>query len=254
MITEITMNDVASYKHPINIKGLRQLNLFFGLNGVGKTVLTQYIDNHNEHIDNFKQCKINFSKNRSAPDIFVYNQDFVEQNFFIIDQQKSIFTLDKDNKNAEEAIIDARNKIDTLQLKKNPLESKILSLKESKENLQNKLKDKIWEEKLIHEKTSLKNFFTGYMKKELLFENILNSTPANIDIDHIFIEVNKIKVNFDELNSKDVQKNLYTLSSITILIFWKLTPSSLRRSQDPTIVIYPNWLLSWVMLVGLLKE
>ena len=56
MITKITMNDVASYKAPTTLETDKKVNLIYGLNGTGKSVLSSYL--YEKGNTGFSSCNI----------------------------------------------------------------------------------------------------------------------------------------------------------------------------------------------------
>ena len=62
MIKKITLNNIATYKQETTLETDKKINLIYGLNGTGKTTLSNYLASLNEEqetFDNeFKDCKI----------------------------------------------------------------------------------------------------------------------------------------------------------------------------------------------------
>ena len=59
MITKITLNNVASYKAETTLETDKKVNFIYGLNGTGKTTLSNYLAslNKEEHCD-FGHCSV----------------------------------------------------------------------------------------------------------------------------------------------------------------------------------------------------
>ncbi|GEK47536.1 hypothetical protein HPA02_18190 [Bisbaumannia pacifica] len=99
MITEIHMDSVASFKKPASLVTDKKINLVYGLNGVGKSTISNFL--YAPEDARFAQC-------RKVPDqtdpVLVYNQRFIQDNFFVANSLKGIFSLSKENKDAEEKI------------------------------------------------------------------------------------------------------------------------------------------------------
>lgn len=114
MITKISISKVASYKTPANLETDRKVNLIYGLNGTGKTTLSNFLYN-TEHSD-YSECSI---EGLNGEDILVYNQRFIHDYFYQPDNLKGIFTLSKENKEAEEKIKAAQDEIKRLETEKN---------------------------------------------------------------------------------------------------------------------------------------
>lgn len=209
MIKEITMNGVASYKQPVLISGLKKFNLFFGLNGTGKTTLSQYLASHHASPETFSQCSLTMAQLNQPPEILVYNQDFIEENFLVADQQKGIFSLDKSNTQALKAIEDARAAIHMLNAQKQSFLNQATQFIEAEDAAKNTLTDAVWEEKKTHERSPvfkdicMKGFLTP---KTAFTSKILESKPSEIEPDAIPMEFNKIRSELEELSAADVQK------------------------------------------------
>ncbi|WP_109843123.1 AAA family ATPase [Aggregatibacter aphrophilus] len=92
MITEICMKNVASFKQA-TLNTDKRINLIYGLNGVGKSTISNYFYDVNQPC--FSNCS--HSSTSQAP-ILVYNQKFIHDNFFVQDSLKGIFSLSKKTK------------------------------------------------------------------------------------------------------------------------------------------------------------
>ena len=79
------------------------MNLIYGLNGTGKSTLSDYLLKSSD--SKFKDCAIEGLSNDD--EILVYNQSFIRENFFESESLKGIFTLSKKNKEAETKIANA---------------------------------------------------------------------------------------------------------------------------------------------------
>jgi len=150
MITKISIKNVASYgENPAILETSKKVNLIYGLNGAGKTVLSNFLaDKDNQ---DFSNCSIEGLGNEK---ILVYNQNFVENNFYLKDTQKGIFTLSSKNKIVDEKIESAKKKIGELQLELDNKEKNTglnvdLSKKQTEiSNLFERSRSKIWEIKI----------------------------------------------------------------------------------------------------------
>ncbi|MGB2304251.1 MAG: AAA family ATPase, partial [Candidatus Puniceispirillales bacterium] len=88
MINEIKISDVASYSDKGVIIKPEKINYLFGANGVGKTTISRVINAPQD--GNHKNCTVSWSNDQPL-DVFVYNRDFIEENFD--SQIDGIFTL-----------------------------------------------------------------------------------------------------------------------------------------------------------------
>lgn len=137
MITKIDLNKVASYKSQATLETDKALNLIYGLNGTGKSTLSNYLLKRTD--EKFKDCSvIGLDENH---EILVYNQTFIQENFFESDSLKGIFTLSKENKEAITKISNAQKeivKLDEEKIKKTKeLETEKTSINKKLENAKN---------------------------------------------------------------------------------------------------------------------
>lgn len=206
MITAIRMNGVASYKQPVDISGLKKFNLFYGLNGAGKTTLTEFLASHSKNLQKFAQCSLTMSS-LEAPEILVYNQNFVEENFHETEHQKGIFSLDKTNTVALNAIAEAHSALKTLEVQKKSFLDRISKLTLDEETAKNTLTETVWEDKKVHERTILRDCMKNFLKPKAAFTNkILESAPNAADLETIPAEFEKLRTELEELSSADIQK------------------------------------------------
>lgn len=176
MITKINLNKVASYKSQTTLETDKKVNLIYGLNGTGKSTLSDYL--HQRADEKYKNCSIEGLDDNH--EILVYNQTFIQETFFEVENLKGIFTLSKENKEAETKITNARKEIERLEaenaLKNQELESEKfdINLKEvAKKNTVWKIKtdysggDRVLEfclDKLMGSKDSLYNHIVSLNK------------------------------------------------------------------------------------------
>jgi wobble nucleotide-excising tRNase len=106
MTIKITMSAVASYKAPTCFESDKKVTLIYGLNGTGKSTLSNFFSNPAAPI--YSNCR---SSGLEDAQVHVYNTNFVKDNFYEMDKIKGIFTLSKSNKVAEESLKDKRAEI-----------------------------------------------------------------------------------------------------------------------------------------------
>lgn len=105
MITEIHMEAVASFKQATSLVTDKKINLIYGLNGTGKSTISNFLYEPNNSA--FSLCK---KVSASPVPVLVYNQNFIRDNFYVADSLQGIFSLSKENKEAEQKIADATKK------------------------------------------------------------------------------------------------------------------------------------------------
>lgn len=190
MISSITLKNVASYSES-TLTTDKKVNLIYGLNGTGKSTLSNYL--YNPQDDKYKDCSF---KPAAEYEILVYNQKFVEDNFSI--DLNGIFTLSTENKQAENKINKINKDIKGLNLDKETIKTKINRIKSeinsAIEKSKNTLTEKFWKETAPYrENHPLKFCLDGFHgSKDKLYEaltegkfNKKSTTKPEITIDDL---------------------------------------------------------------------
>lgn len=195
MIKKITLNQVASYKKSTVLETDKKVNLVYGLNGTGKSVLSDFLSNHED--DRFKNCFIEGLNDNK--ELLVYNHAFIQDNFFESENLKGIFTLSKENKEAETKILNAEKEIDRIdkdKIEKNKeLEIENTAITKKTENI----KKVIWQIKTDYSGGDrvLEFCLDGYKgSKGTLFDHIVGlikpTEKPQKNIDDLKIEIQAI--------------------------------------------------------------
>ncbi|MCP4992054.1 MAG: AAA family ATPase [Colwellia sp.] len=119
MITEITLDGVASYKKKVTLTTDRKVNIIYGLNGSGKSTFSNYF--YDRDNSKYNQC----SHSVGDASILVYNQSFIKENFYDKDSLNGIFSLSKENKDAKEKVEAVTVEIEKLAKDKEALQKSI---------------------------------------------------------------------------------------------------------------------------------
>ena len=217
MISRITIDNVTSYKEPVRIETNSKVNLFYGLNGSGKTTISNYLSSLG--YEEFRDCSVEgFDESRHK--ILVYNQKFVTDNFHESDAQQGIFTLARENKEAVKIIKEAEsqkqellNKIsgeDGLEQQKR-LNSQEMARKVAE------VQDKVWEIRTndtdggsIFGKAGFLDGLKGDKKR--LFEHLLGIEVCGANIR----ELDEIKNNLEELGEGAKERALVMKVNINL--------------------------------------
>ena len=177
-----------------------------------KTVFSNYLKNLEDQ--KFSNCLINgFDPDRQK--ILVYNQRFVEENFYESEKQKGIFTLTQDNAVALKNIRDAEKEKEKLLEKLHNEEdgySKQYSKKQKEiEELQKNTKDKTWGIKTKYTGGDrifdLACFLDGFKNsQDVLFNHIKGYSLIEIDktIPDIKNELSEINNNVSKIEKSNV--------------------------------------------------
>ncbi len=236
MISQLTINGIASYKQSTAINNLKQVNLFYGLNGTGKTTLTQYLAKQGESVGKFQNCSLTLQSSTPKPEILVYNPDFVKENFLSTDPLKGIFTLDKANAEAETAINNARAIIKQIENEKIP-HSKTIEINGATEKSdKDSLIKAVWVEKATYENSAMRTCLEGFMgSKDAFLNKILLTQASDLGIDKINQELTNIQAELEELDKDSVEKRpLHQLfdNNITSVELDKIFEERIVGSKD----------------------
>lgn len=71
MINIITIKGPASYKEKTILETQQNVNLIYGLNGAGKSILSKFLSNYKE--ERYHECSIEAKINEEVEGILVYN-------------------------------------------------------------------------------------------------------------------------------------------------------------------------------------
>lgn len=249
MIKSITMKNAGSYKEETKLYLNTPITLIYGNNGAGKTLLSNYLYDINNDI--YKECSID-GLDTINDNILVYNQKFIEENFYVNKQQKGIFTLSKENKEINEKI----EKLEEILLIKNKEKTLIEQDKtvldnELETNIKN-IREDIYQFKKTYANNSnnvFKDFFNGIHMKDEFLDYILN---LNIMEDNSTVEELekqlKTLTNYKEIdlvNINEISNILDTLNNIeSNKIFNEIIVGSDNAVYSPVINMLDN--LEWV--------
>lgn len=136
MITNIVLDNVASYRSKTELKTEKKVNIIYGLNGSGKSTFSNYF--YNSENTKYQQC----SHIGTHETVLVYNQKFIQDNFYAKDTLNGIFSLSKENKEEKEKVEEITLELDKISQDKKQLQKDIDELRskiaQAKENAQNK--------------------------------------------------------------------------------------------------------------------
>ena len=201
MINEITISGVASYKNEATLETDKNINLIYGINGSGKSTFSEYLRKR-ANVE-YVECSIEPVINDDEEEIFVYNENYVEEVFYNSDYQKGVFSLSKEN-------VDARKKIDSANATLQKLYVDNQKLKDGKKteelaytSTKSRYIDYIWKVKTQYTGGDrvLDFCFAGLKgSKETLFHHVINvnllPNASTEDIDQIkkeIIQLNQYK-------------------------------------------------------------
>lgn len=173
MITKINISKVSSYISPTTLETDKTINLIYGLNGTGKSTLSDYLLKRTD--EKYNNCSIEGLDEEC--DILVYNQTFIRETFFESENLKGIFTLSKENKEAETKISNASKEIEKLEKELGKQSKKLESEKTLISQKLERAKKTIWKIKTDYSGGDrvLEFCLDGYKgSKDSLFNHILS--------------------------------------------------------------------------------
>lgn len=172
MISKISLNEVASYKCLTSLETDKKVNLIYGLNGTGKSTLSNFLYKPAE--SKYKKCSIDGLDDNH--EVLVYNQTFIHENFFEAESLRGIFTLSKENKEAESKIASAQKEIEKLEVERGVKIRELETEKLAINNKQDIAKNTVWKIKTDYSGGDrvLEFCLDGYKgSKDSLFNHIL---------------------------------------------------------------------------------
>lgn len=139
MITNIVLNNVASYRSRTELKTEKKVNIIYGLNGSGKSTFSNYF--YNSENTKYQQC----SHISTDDTVLVYNQKFIQDNFYAKDTLNGIFSLSKENKEAKEKVEEITLELDEISKNKQQLQKDIGVLRSKIDQAKEIAQNKTWE-------------------------------------------------------------------------------------------------------------
>lgn len=179
MINKIHMKNVASYKNETILQTDKKTNLVYGLNGTGKSTLSNFLYNINDPL--YSECQIDGLLNTDR--LLVYNQQFIRDNFYETEDIQGIFTLSKENKAVKLIIENANKSVKQLLKQQANIGKDITDLQEKYKKQLGEYQKEVWKIKTQYTGGDrvLEYCLEGLKgKKEALFEYIV-SLPKSED-------------------------------------------------------------------------
>jgi wobble nucleotide-excising tRNase len=139
MITQINLGDVASYRNTTILNTDKKVNIIYGLNGTGKSTFSNYFYAPDD--TKYKVC----SHTNDGCKVLVYNQRFIQDNFYSKDSINGIFSLSKENKEAKERVEQLGKDIDQLTEKSKSYQVDIDKEGETLKKATDTAEKKVWE-------------------------------------------------------------------------------------------------------------
>ncbi|RSO15883.1 hypothetical protein EA762_15940 [Acinetobacter pittii] len=204
MIRLINLKNVASYKSNATLETDKKINLIYGLNGAGKSTFSNFL--HQRIDPKYKDCSIDGLEDDH--EVLVYNQAFIQENFFEVENLKGIFTLSKENKEAETKISNALKEIKKIQDEIGKQKSELEDEKRTIVQEQNAAKETVWKIKNDYSGGDrvLEFCLDGYKgSKDNLFNYLLGLSKPNIKPQK---SIDDLKNDFQSISGDNPQKYL----------------------------------------------
>lgn len=175
MIERITIQKVASCFDDtgIEINNLEKVNYIYGANGSGKTSISRIIKNP----DSFPHCNVDW-KDGTEIKTYVYNKQFVEENFHRNKDLKGIFTLGSESYEIQENIKTKKDEIDKLKNDIKHLAEKLNTKTEEVEKNELDYETNCWKLKLKYQ-AEFKQAFEGFMGSKRVFKEKCKMESGN---------------------------------------------------------------------------
>lgn len=187
MITNIKLQNIATYTHSVEINDLKKINFIYGSNGTGKTVLSNFLYN-STNLD-FPDCTKKW-ENDVELETLVYNKKFREE-YFGKGKLNGVFTLGKATKEEIETINTNKEELKNLKEQYVKRKSSLDTENEKKESKILTFKEKIWKSIFQKHKTHFKEAFIGSMKsKDAFYSRIIKEFKNN---NEPLLEINVLK-------------------------------------------------------------
>ena len=208
MITKISMKNVASYKDETTLETNKRINLIYGLNGAGKTQISKFLANQED--ENFKDCNI---EGLSNEEILVYNQDFIEKNFYDTDKQQGIFTLSEENISVKQEIENLQKELMELKSSQDEIKRELEEKQKGIEKIESDFKESIWKIKQNHS-DNFKDFFEGKMGSKESFLKFIEPKIKEVLSPNSNLEELKKQYNILTDTSQARLENIHEISNV----------------------------------------
>jgi wobble nucleotide-excising tRNase len=211
MIESISISRVATYDETgIQIDNLKPINFIYGVNGTGKTVLSNFLQNPNELVFEYSSTKW---KGDLPIKVLVYNKAFRDKNFGK-GKTAGIFTLGQATTEEIKAIEEMALRLSDIQSQIVKKKGTLVSQTEAKATYEEEFKELAWSEIYKLYEVEFKEAFSGVMKKQLFKEKLLTEDKQNKStlqtIDRLREKAKtifgEVPVSLDELSTVDFNR------------------------------------------------
>lgn len=143
MITKIVLDGPATFSKRCELTIDKKVNLFYGLNGTGKSTICRLLRNPAD--TEFTKCSVNIA---AKSKLFVYNQDFLEENFYQSETLPGVFSLSRANKEAEAEIAGIKRELEKAQQTRLEHVAEFAKLSDEADIVKSRAENALWQIKL----------------------------------------------------------------------------------------------------------
>ncbi|WP_417884524.1 AAA family ATPase [Vibrio rumoiensis] len=218
----ISLKGVTSYhpSEPEVIDISKQNTFIFGLNGTGKSTISNFL--YAPQQQRFTGSNLNIEGDYTA---IVYNQAFVDDNFVHSSIQEGVFTLSEDNAALEVRITEKTRLREQLAEAYRDIKNKISDAGQAKKDIVSSTIEEVFKQKHAIEKTSLNTFLTGFKRKVNFYDQVKKQKGNASD------SIDSLDSEYQSLTQNDkAQPNLVTLPSPP-----KITDEQVALLSEPIV-------------------
>jgi wobble nucleotide-excising tRNase len=197
MISRIVMDQVACFREATHLVTDKRVNLLYGLNGTGKSTISDFL--YDPDVARYASCRL---ESDDDDDIFVYNRSFINDFFYESSDLPGVFTLSKENTDAERRIEASEQIISDLRTKLSDTTQTLENLDARLEARRDRAVDAVWQIKTRYSGGDrvLEYCLTGLMgRKEALFSHLLSiekpSEEPHDSVESLKTEVESLREN-----------------------------------------------------------
>lgn len=162
MINEICIKSCTPYDDlGANISNCKKVNFIYGANGSGKTTISEYLRTYEIKSDRYKFCQIKWDSSEKTP-IYVYNRQFLQNNFKNEVGIPGVFTLGEDSIEDIDAIKKLKEDLREKEGKYNKTKESIEKKNYEKKELEKNFMEDAWNQILKHNANDFSNAFEGF--------------------------------------------------------------------------------------------
>ena len=239
MIKSITMKNIGSYKEETKLETDKRINLIFGFNGTGKTLLSKEFMKNGNNIEWYNKDNI---------ELLVFNTFYIHNNFLIEDKSiKPIFYLGQDenlkkliqNKETEKKALEQKCKQLLGELEENNIIDNIKELNKNIKNLEKSMHEIPWNIYKNNKDNYKKCLFSSFSKNDSgrFFETFMEQQTIQITMTEE--EIYKKLYEFDKNDTKIISELKYIdTNRINIIINDEIFNTSIIGNKNSNIAKY----------------